>query len=795
MAPLKDLLSRWHDGVLDNDLCGHFMRRLKHSIIGSVSQKNIIFTDNYASKLLDILKNGFLPAPVRCDAAVIVGSLAVRNNAHVRNLVDYGTIPILLEGLKDSDTSFIEACLKALETIFSTKIPSVEELYKDDATVELLIKAGKESARTNESLGLIIMKTCQVKSISLNVLSTICFNNVANCEAVARASHMGIALLDQIKRILSREIELDVRLSAARCMTYLARCDAVPIDDIFISKQVMPLLVRCCKFENNLLFCTKRRVVACETLFYLIEHDQSLQYLVSWNNMCLKTLGQCLTVTDPDASIEDDQECDNLLDDLHKAAFNALAAMASNTEDLRRKIMQEVHNLTDRVFNGLYASITVQIASLKCLHYLSRSVEQLRTVFMDKPASRQLLQLVQSENRELACTASAVLCNLLLEFSPCKYVRELLIFKYPRLFDSMNFLKTLIECGCVEVICRLISSEDIFLRLNGVWGLMNIAYKTDDKIRSAILRSFTPADALRCLTEMSNEPLAVTRLMGFLRNLINDKEFTGTLIPTYGNSIAQSVIFVLEGDYRQENKEQALCVLVNLSNNLLGKELIINNEDIRNKIFNYLMYQPYPPFQITAACAVCNLLSKEDPGFNERRSALLHFGVNKLLYQVQNTTKDHILLQSFAQKASEISWKCQGNRGQFEFNEELMNDLKDLKYYLSRDSSSSGTKAPEILEDIDDTILHRQKLIRIADRSKGGRKTALEYEHNELAGDDEDELRIRSAESRALKSKKSSLHFSSTVSQKRSLAPKLLKWGHKFLPPELSASLDVYSKA
>uniref|UniRef100_A0A915J3A6 Uncharacterized protein n=1 Tax=Romanomermis culicivorax TaxID=13658 RepID=A0A915J3A6_ROMCU len=103
-----------------------------------------------------------------------------------------------------------------------------------------------------------------------------------------------------------------------------------------------------------------------------------------------------------------------------------------------------------------------------------------------------------------------------------------------------------------------------------------------------------------------------------------------------------------------------------------------------------------------------------------------------------------------------------------------MNDLKDLKYYLSQDSSSSGTKAH---------------------RSKGGWKTALEYEHNELAGDDEDELRIRSAESRALKSKKSSLHFSSTGSQKWSLAPKLLKWGHKFLPPKRSASLDVYSKA
>uniref|UniRef100_A0A915I266 Uncharacterized protein n=1 Tax=Romanomermis culicivorax TaxID=13658 RepID=A0A915I266_ROMCU len=43
-----------------------------------------------------------------------------------------------------------------------------------------------------------------------------------------------------------------------------------------------------------------------------------------------------------------------------------------------------------------------------------------------------------------------------------------------------------------------------------------------------------------------------------------------------------------------------------------------------------------------------------------------------------------------------------------------MNDLKDLKYYLNWDSSSSGIKGREILEDIDDTILNHQKLIRIA---------------------------------------------------------------------------------
>uniref|UniRef100_A0A915KP09 Uncharacterized protein n=1 Tax=Romanomermis culicivorax TaxID=13658 RepID=A0A915KP09_ROMCU len=88
-----------------------------------------------------------------------------------------------------------------------------------------------------------------------------------------------------------------------------------------------------------------------------------------------------------------------------------------------------------------------------------------------------------------------------------------------------------------------------------------------------------------------------------------------------------------------------------------------------------------------------------------------------------------------------------------------MNDLKGLKYYLNRDSSSSGIKACKILEDIDDTILHRQKLIRIADLSEGGWKTALEYKQDELAEDGEDEHQILSAESWALKLKKSSLQL------------------------------------
>jgi len=70
----------------------------------------------------------------------------------------------------------------------------------------------------------------------------------------------------------------------------------------------------------------------------------------------------------------------------------------------------------------------------------------------------------------------------------------------------------------------------------------------------------------------------------------------------------QSVIFILDGDYSAEDKEQvvcvfcriwaspdllifpqALCVVVNFSNCLLGKEFVMTNDDVRNKILHYLV--------------------------------------------------------------------------------------------------------------------------------------------------------------------------------------------------------------
>lgn len=59
----------------------------------------------------------------------------------------------------------------------------------------------------------------------------------------------------------------------------------------------------------------------------------------------------------------------------------AFASLGANDEDIRKKII-ETEGLMDHVVCGLQdASPGVRLAAIRCLHSLSRSVQQLRTTF------------------------------------------------------------------------------------------------------------------------------------------------------------------------------------------------------------------------------------------------------------------------------------------------------------------------------------------------------------------------------------------------------------------------------
>ena len=77
----------------------------------------------------------------------------------------------------------------------------------------------------------------------------------------------------------------------------------------------------------------------------------------------------------------------------------------------------------DHVVSGLEDPNTnVKLAAVKCLHSLSRSVQQLRTSFQDTAVWKPIMKLLQDASDNMMTVASSALCNLLLEFSPSKEV-------------------------------------------------------------------------------------------------------------------------------------------------------------------------------------------------------------------------------------------------------------------------------------------------------------------------------------------------------------------------------------
>ena len=110
-----------------------------------------------------------------------------------------------------------------------------------------------------------------------------------------------------------------------------------------------------------------------------------------------------------------------------------------------------------------------------------------------------------------------------------------------------------------------------------------------------------------------------------------------------------------------------------------------------------------------------------------------------------------------------LEFKSKGNEDQFVFVEKIEERLKDSSKELERISAAITATVPDppevltqavaktkrSLDDGMSLVSHRQKLIRLADRSENGWKVVKEYESDSLADNEDDEKRIAKAEKAA----------------------------------------------
>lgn len=145
-------------------------------------------------------------------------------------------------------------------------------------------------------------------------------------------------------------------------------------------------------------------------------------------------------------------------------------------------------------------SADVRLAAVRCLHSLSRSVQQLRTTFQDHLVWRPLMALSSGNpSTELLTVVTSTICNLLLEFSPAK--------------------EPMVELGAIELLCKLTHSQELALRLNGIWALMNMTFQSEEHIKTKIINTLG-TDRIFLLLNDSDTGV-IMKTLGLLRNLMS----------------------------------------------------------------------------------------------------------------------------------------------------------------------------------------------------------------------------------------------------------------------------------
>ncbi|XP_065733111.1 armadillo repeat-containing protein 8 isoform X3 [Phocoena phocoena] len=551
---------------------------MKNAVIGNNKQKANLIVLGAVPRLLYLLQQETSSTELKTECAVVLGSLAMGTENNVKSLLDCHIIPALLQGLLSPDLKFIEACLRCLRTIFTSPVTPEELLYTDATVIPHLMALLSRSRYTQEYICQIFSHCCKGPDHQ-----TILFNH----GAVQNIAH------------LLTSVSYKVRMQALKCFSVLA------FENPQVSMTLVNVLV-----DGELL---------PQIFVKMLQRDKPIEMQL--------TSAKCLTYMCRAGAIRTDDNCIVLkLDhdlkhahELRQAAFKLYASLGANDEDIRKKII-ETENMMDRIVTGLSeSSVKVRLAAVRCLHSLSRSVQQLRTSFQDHAVWKPLMKVLQNAPDEILVVASSMLCNLLLEFSPSK--------------------EPILESGAVELLCGLTQSENPALRVNGIWALMNMAFQAEQKIKADILRSLSTEQLFRLLSDSDLNVLMKT--LGLLRNLLSTRPHIDKIMSTHGKQIMQAVTLILEGEHNIEVKEQTLCILANIADGTTAKELIMTNDDILQKI-KYYMGHSHVKLQLAAMFCISNLIWNEEEGSQERQDKLRDMGIVDILHKLSQSPDSNL---------------------------------------------------------------------------------------------------------------------------------------------------------
>lgn len=494
----------------------------------------------------------------------------------------------------------------------------------------------------------------------LNWLMQICSNNCKIALSVTRNSSYDV--YNKLKFLMAKDKSFEMQFLAARCFTHIFRAIGKIEkfdEDQTITRHVLPTLIRMVKEDKPPIL----RFKSAECIAYLIENDRRLQETASncdhlidslvkmldydhlidfldkqdvkdsnqnlynyddlgdkpfWLNIrtCKpSTLGVSLSKETPMSNSQDNEPFD-FDKEVRSAAFLALAALGSSEETIRKKIFTNTSVMHDLV-RSLSQSGKVLKSALTCLLSLSRSVQQLRTNFVESSVYNALKNLLATTSDDILILVLAILCNVSVEFSPGKQ----------QFLDSKTISK----------LVELTHRSDPLLRLHGMWILMNIVYQDrNQSLKFTIINALDLNHVINLIDNETNEDI-VLKTLGFLRNVLSQRADIDAIMKSFGERIMQSLIRILEGQDRNSDvKEQTLCVLTNIADGSESKKLLMNSR-ILNYMARTISDEKSGNLRLAAICCITNLIHKKNDGSYERRTEIRKYGIDEKLKSMLNS--------------------------------------------------------------------------------------------------------------------------------------------------------------
>ncbi|KRX50800.1 Armadillo repeat-containing protein 8 [Trichinella murrelli] len=556
------------------------IRNLKYYIIGNCGIKcgyMSLKLSDIEDKLIDLLQKFSKNEELKLDIMAILCSLVKDEQYRSSKAEDDFATKLLMQEIETGSMRYVEYCLSYLR---NRKV----HLCKNEKALQGILRYIQISERIQYNMAAIFASACKdynckkviVKSGALSYLLPLMFSflpkfKVCGLKFVAALlykSYGAAILLSGVTMEFHCQFILK-NVCRVAILIYFYRIKCLKDIRPFIIKKLIPTILQIISAPDNYV----RKLLkaeACEALAYCIEDDPELQYMVHWNQLILQTFNQCNSL-----SFIKNKDVETIA--AHIGSLKCISSIIGGNENIRRRVLGQIVDMDAYLLQMLTLEECpddLKLAVYRCLLSMSRSVEQLRTI-------------VHAPNTKFVDVISSLLCNLVLEFSPLQSV----ILEY-------DFLAT---------VCEWLHDDSHNLRLNAAWILMNMSYRADVDLKNSIVQALPPLNILYMLTEDKSEALVVSRLLGLLRNLLAEANFTDELMSNHGATIIEIFLEVLRGRFEECCQEQVLYALANTATGVEARKQLLKNDAIFEMISKFINHCN-AELQIASVRCVHNLL-------------------------------------------------------------------------------------------------------------------------------------------------------------------------------------------